>query len=38
MRLSRAIELNAGDIVSFVGAGGKTSAMFRLAEELVGQN
>jgi len=37
MRLSRALELAPGDVVSFVGAGGKTSAMFRLADELAEQ-
>lgn len=34
--LSRALRLNRGVVVSFVGAGGKTTAMFRLAAELVG--
>ncbi|MBN1429023.1 MAG: putative selenium-dependent hydroxylase accessory protein YqeC [Anaerolineae bacterium] len=37
MKLSQALALTPGDIVSFVGAGGKTSAMFRLADELVEQ-
>jgi len=35
MRLSSALEIRPRDIVTFVGAGGKTSAMFRLARELV---
>lgn len=34
MRLSKAIEISRGDVVSIVGAGGKTTAMFRLAHEL----
>ena len=34
MRLSKALEVNRGDVVSLVGAGGKTTAMFRLAGEL----
>ena len=34
MRLSKAIEISRGDVVSIVGAGGKTTAMFRLANEL----
>ncbi|MBN1313207.1 MAG: putative selenium-dependent hydroxylase accessory protein YqeC [Anaerolineae bacterium] len=37
MKLSQALDLIPGDVVSFVGAGGKTSAMFRLANELSGQ-
>jgi len=36
MRLQESLTLNRGDIVSFVGAGGKTTAMYRLAQELVG--
>jgi len=36
MRLSNYIGLKSGDIISFVGAGGKTSMMFKLAEELRG--
>jgi len=35
MRLEEALALNRGDIVSLVGAGGKTTAMYRLAHELV---
>ncbi len=34
MKLSDALDVRAGDVVVFVGAGGKTSAMFRLAAEL----
>lgn len=37
MNLSQALDLKPGDVVAFVGAGGKTSAMFRLADELVAQ-
>ncbi|MCJ7667182.1 MAG: selenium cofactor biosynthesis protein YqeC [Anaerolineae bacterium] len=33
--MSKALNINRGDIVSFVGAGGKTTAMYRLAHELV---
>ncbi len=35
MRLSRALQVEKGDVLSLVGAGGKTTAMFRLAAELV---
>jgi molybdenum cofactor cytidylyltransferase len=35
MRLKEALAIQRGDIVSFVGAGGKTTAMYRLAHELV---
>jgi molybdenum cofactor cytidylyltransferase len=35
MKLSDALNVQPGDIVAFVGAGGKTSALFRLATELV---
>lgn len=35
MRLADALAITPSDIVGFVGGGGKTSAMFRLAEELV---
>jgi molybdenum cofactor cytidylyltransferase len=35
MRLSKALGVKRNQVVSFVGAGGKTTAMFRLAEELV---
>jgi molybdenum cofactor cytidylyltransferase len=34
MLLSRALRLEAGEVVALVGAGGKTTAMFRLAREL----
>jgi molybdenum cofactor cytidylyltransferase len=36
MRLAEALEVKKGDVVAFVGGGGKTSALFRLAEELAG--
>lgn len=35
MNLSHALRLTNHDIVAFVGAGGKTTAMFRLANEIV---
>ncbi len=35
MLLSKALDIHKGDIVSLVGAGGKTTAMYRLAHELV---
>ncbi len=35
MRLQEALAIQRGDVVSFVGAGGKTTAMYRLAHELV---
>jgi len=35
MRLQESLALNRGDIISFVGAGGKTTAIYRLAHELV---
>lgn len=34
MKLNKILDLNSGDLVSIVGAGGKTSLMFTLAEEL----
>ncbi len=34
MRLSRALRVSRGDVVALVGAGGKSTALFRLAEEL----
>jgi molybdenum cofactor cytidylyltransferase len=34
MRLRDALRVQRGDVIAFVGAGGKTSALFRLAEEL----
>jgi molybdenum cofactor cytidylyltransferase len=35
MRLKRALGIERGDVVSLVGAGGKTTTMFRQADELV---
>ncbi len=35
MDISRALRLTPGDVVALVGGGGKTSAMFQLASELV---
>ena len=35
MKLKRALGLEGGEAVAFVGAGGKTSAMFELATELI---
>ncbi|MBI5034956.1 MAG: putative selenium-dependent hydroxylase accessory protein YqeC [Chloroflexi bacterium] len=37
MNLSTSFRLQLHDVIAFVGAGGKTTAMFRLAEELVTQ-
>ncbi|MBN1963132.1 MAG: putative selenium-dependent hydroxylase accessory protein YqeC [Anaerolineae bacterium] len=37
MRLVQALRVNRGDVISFVGAGGKTSALFRLARELAAE-
>ena len=34
MLLREALRVQRGDVVSFVGAGGKTAALFRLAAEL----
>lgn len=34
MQLSHALRVGAGDVISFTGGGGKTTAMFRLAFEL----
>ncbi|HSW38357.1 MAG TPA: hypothetical protein VLL97_02555, partial [Acidobacteriota bacterium] len=34
MLISQALEVARGDVVSFVGGGGKTTSMFRLAAEL----
>jgi molybdenum cofactor cytidylyltransferase len=36
MLLSEGLRIEPGEVVALVGAGGKTSAMFRLAQELVG--
>jgi len=35
MKLSSALRLAEGEVVAFVGGGGKTTAMFRLADEIV---
>ena len=35
MRLNTALRISDGEIVAFVGGGGKTTAMFRLAGEIV---
>ncbi len=37
MDLNRALRIQPGEILAFVGGGGKTTAMFRLADELVAQ-
>jgi len=37
MRLMEALQIRKGEIVSFVGAGGKTTAMYRLGRELADQ-
>lgn len=37
MKLRRAFDIGDREVVSFVGGGGKTTAMFRLADELVEQ-
>jgi molybdenum cofactor cytidylyltransferase len=34
VRLREALRVQRGDVIAFVGAGGKTSALFRLADEL----
>lgn len=34
MQLSRALQVGKGDVISLVGAGGKTTTMFHLATEL----
>jgi len=34
LNLAKALRVKRGDVVSFVGGGGKTTSMFRLAEEL----
>jgi molybdenum cofactor cytidylyltransferase len=38
MKLAEALQIRLRDVVAFVGAGGKTTAMFRLASELAEQN
>jgi molybdenum cofactor cytidylyltransferase len=38
MRLSQALRVRQKDVIAFVGGGGKTTAMFRLADELAAQN
>jgi probable selenium-dependent hydroxylase accessory protein YqeC len=38
MKLNNWLELKKSDIISIVGAGGKTTMMFKLAEELRGRN
>ena len=35
MRLADALDVSRGEVVAFVGGGGKTAAMFRLAREIV---
>ncbi len=37
MDLNRALRIQPKEVIAFVGGGGKTSAMFRLADELVAQ-
>lgn len=37
MKLERALRVQRGDVISFVGAGGKTSALIRLGRELAEQ-
>jgi molybdenum cofactor cytidylyltransferase len=37
MKISQALNIQKSEVVAFVGAGGKTTAMFRLADELVEQ-
>lgn len=36
MKLASALRIGGGEVVAFVGGGGKTTAMFRLADEIVG--
>ncbi len=38
MNLARALDVRQGDVVTFVGAGGKTTAIYRLADELAQQD
>ena len=37
MRLWEALRVRKGEVISFVGAGGKTTAMYRLGHELADQ-
>ncbi len=37
MRLDNVLGVRRGEVISFIGAGGKTSALFRLAEDLAAQ-
>ncbi|MFC1959408.1 selenium cofactor biosynthesis protein YqeC [Chloroflexota bacterium] len=37
MRLEQALRVQRGDVISFIGAGGKTSALIRLGQELAAQ-
>jgi molybdenum cofactor cytidylyltransferase len=37
MQLKKALAVNRGEVISLVGAGGKTTTMFRVAEELAAQ-
>src|SRR5262245_7069878 len=37
MKIAEALEIKPGDVVSFVGAGGKTTGLFLLASELADQ-
>src|ERR1044071_8440298 len=37
MKLREALNIQRGDIVGFIGAGGKTSALFRLGNELAAE-
>ncbi len=38
MLITQAVRIHAKEVIAFVGAGGKTTALFRLADELVAQN
>ncbi len=38
MQLAQALRVRAKDVIAFVGGGGKTTAMFRLADELAARN
>lgn len=37
MKLRQALNVQRGDVVAFTGAGGKTSALFRLSRELAAE-